>query len=532
MAPPPVPNPLAASADKTTHNTLSEGMVRLPIGWPATDPQPNARTLFWLVIPTRTGGRLTIVHEGGGTLRQLVGHDGAEILVKGGSSKIEYDVPVGRYGLHYVIAEGGSPRTVSCQFVQECVARTSPSDSAPMFAPWNFFYWPSADPYMLPHTDEKTHVITWVPSPNRYLPTEIAVLRKYARAFGKNPDLAEKWERHFHVEANGPEWEGHCHLAAAASILFEEPVARTVSFHDLTTNAPAKESFSIEEIKYLASEWVGNFSNPERVWALEKGGVVHNDLKKVYYPMVFKPGEPMDAAGLAFAIRSYLPKETNPDEMARKTLRSQPHLVGDVKGWFGELAASFYQALIDQIKVDKQALVADLRGAGALSGPAEVWNHAVFYYKASYEERTPDHGADADSLDMWITCSIMANADLSPGTDPKTGELVSTGVPNPWNTSESRTSFQQWRLVFDGKGNILGKDTRNEWMHCNLSSATGSPELYAPAFLLKMKSPTFVPNQPSSETTLQLGLGNQEVGSELVAAKTPLAKLRQRYERK
>ena len=110
-------------------------------------------------------------------------------------------------------------------------------DSDPPLVPWDFYYWPTS---RSPH--------------NPFSKGAGNVLEVYARAFGHDPAAARKAEQADHSSeevkrAPYYDWVGHCHMAAPASALFEEP--KTVDYNGVF--------FSSEDLKFLATEYWGNF---------------------------------------------------------------------------------------------------------------------------------------------------------------------------------------------------------------------------------------------------------------------------------
>src|SRR5262249_52054919 len=135
-----------------------------------------------------------------------------------------------------------------------------------------------------------------------------------------------------------------------------------------------------------------------------------------------------------------------------------------------------------------------------------------------------------DPRDMWIALTILANQDA---LVYDAGNIVSSGLPafvsktsiEKSNQYAHRESWQELRIIFDDQGNIVVQDPRNDWLHSRASQS--GPELYPPAFLLRVEPPRLVPR---TGTTLEFG--NIEVGQELVLSKMPLATVRARYRSK
>jgi hypothetical protein len=353
-------NPVAASADGKTRNTLGINMVRLPIGHSAEDPRPaGPRTMFWVVIPTNTGGRLICKHLGGGILT-LLAHDGRLKIAGNSSDLLDIAIHPGTHGLMYVAADGGTRREVTARFVQVAFAREGVAARDKPLIPWNFWFFPSARTYL----DGKVNPDAAEPE---------AIVRKFVHAMKTDPkeasdiaDKAAKWEHDNHGADVGPDWLGHCHNAAGASIVFEPPIARTVN----------GQSFSDNDLGLIAAELFGNIGSARNAFVLrgtapgmgppqmfsrsgpgglpfeseadlqrEAGPVFASHLGNLFYPMCFKPSEAKsaDIGTLARALMAF--DRTMPPEEASRLARrafATMNIQRLLNDWFGELAARFY----------------------------------------------------------------------------------------------------------------------------------------------------------------------------------------------
>src|SRR5262249_29188995 len=148
-------------------------------------------------------------------------------------------------------------------------------DSDPPLIPWTFWYWPTA-------------------KGNAFWDLAGDVMARFGKAFGKNPNDCKSAEQTDHVTdpvSDIPyfDWQGHCHLAAPASILFEEP-------RDTKHNG---QSFDQADLKFLALEYWGNFGKVLPVWELARGP----EIGKYYLPRYFKPGEPKNHSTLVNGLK-------------------------------------------------------------------------------------------------------------------------------------------------------------------------------------------------------------------------------------
>lgn len=528
MAPP--KQPLAAGApDENDANTLQQGIVRLPLGHSAVDPDAqHVKTYFWFYIPTNTGGMLTLTHTGRGGSLTLLGGDGRTILVpKTSSGVIMVDTRAfkQKFGDFYVVLDGGDNREVESRFVQIGVARESANQSSAPIIPWNFHFWPSARQFPSGAT-------------NPMIQTMEDILRKYAKGFGKSESDILRWERDNHEVAVGPGWGGHCHLAAGASILFKQPVARTVN---VPGSASAQVAFSEEDLEFLAAEWFGGFGGKLIVFALDKRGTEpwHALLPDRYYTQLLKPSEtklpaPDLARRLEQAIVAFNPSlASKAAEMAKKaTARGN---LGDlVAVTFAQAAVDFYQALIVHLYKNGNALEADLRGSGASSTPQEVWNHAVFYYEAAYKEILPAERWDpVNNNYMEIELLLVANYDYPQPPSPGLPAVVSQGFVDVNNArAPSRKVRFSFDIAFDkGSGDMAKSDSRNHWRSCR--DGTTNDELYAPAYLAELALVGVTPQTAESNTDPDPRVvGNPHVDLDLVSGPAPLLEVRGRYKKK
>lgn len=562
-------NPVAASADGRTKNTLGINMVRLPIGHEAEDPRPaGPRTMFWLVIPTNTGGRLICEHKGGGILT-LLAHDGRTDI--GGVPKLLLDIVIHpkSKGVMYVAADEGTPRKVTARFEQVGIAREGASQKDAPLIPWNFWYFPSARKFSGGEVNADAGVAE-------------AIIRKYIHAVTTEPraattlaDKAAKWEHDNHGADVGPSWLGHCHNAAGASIVFEQPVAKTVN----------GQSFTEDELELIATELFGNLGSGRVAFALrgtapgmgpprmfsksapeglpfesvadearEARPVFTKGFDHLFYPMCFKPSEAKspNVGMLERALRGFDPtmgREANALAIRAFASMDIPKLVRE---WYSELAAQFYNALVECILKGKHALEGDLASLDPAAGPEEVWNHAVFHYKAVFSE-TNYHNDPAkdnnDPLDVTLTIDLTANDDgRLPIVDPITGNVTMSSAGAParptrdggvdLSKANQRRSQQVLRLIFDRAGEITFDD-RNDWIaskNADLENrnrpgkAHVSSDTHAPRYLAWMALDFGAERRVLAPDLPPLARGNIAVQLEALSGPAPLLALRRRFQ--
>lgn len=555
-------NKVAATKDTTPYNTLSTTMVRLPIGHSARDTSNTAATLFHLLVPTNAGGDLSFVSTGTGTVEMtLYAHDGTTKLA--GPSSIgslshhlgPSTAKAATHGTYYLLVKGPSPREVSCKFRQTGVARNGTSDKDPPLIPWNFHFWPSAQTF----TDGTT---------NPAIAKMETVLRNYAKAFNHNGDEAVKFEASHHQPAIGEKWVGHCHFIARASILFERPVDTSVA---VPGKPSEKVSFTEEELWFLAGEWFGG-------WATRQFEYTYKDGYPPFESQQFRDedGKPVTVAGalpdrflgdflkpseldlpeaqlidrIKAAIVAYDPSLQPRAQKLAQVLANMGR--AQIKMLFGQRAAFFYSALVENLHVRKEPLVGDMRGEEAGNTAPEVWNHAVFLFEASFKEILPLDEAgkpDPSSLKnqdfMEISLTTVANEDYGqlpsaskeavkpPAlTEPDGSVNVSSG------NVENRKSRHVLHIAFDASsGDIkiptqveaeaqkLGDD-RHRWLKCR----AGADDIYIPRTLAKvLPVATKVPPATRTAASKPTEMGNKFVELDAAAPPSPILKIRKRY---
>lgn len=268
-------------------------------------------------------------------------------------------------------------------------------------------------------------------------------------AFGKNALEAAQWEEHQHQKEKAPEWEGHCHRAAPASVVFEEPAAKKTF---------GGQTFDQEELEFLATELYGNFwEEQDKVWELSK--------EKAYPLGGLKPGLPKDEAAL---LTAYQWKGKNTTEAAKAVADlvanagSETAVAERIDVAFGTQAALLYAALLHHVLRAGEPLWSNLRSNASFEGPAPVWNHAVWFFRSTYAEF--GGGKLTDDRDMVIGCEIFANVDDFP-SDGAPGKAVGAEAVPIDSSKMSLYVKNTFRLQFDGGSGMLDfMDERARWL--------------------------------------------------------------------
>jgi hypothetical protein len=468
-------------------NILKLPVTRLPVGWRVSQPAPLTRFRIW--VPTNTGGTLTVRHLGSG---QVDLRKPAKKVLKPAAKEVVYQVKTGEFGEFFVLADGALNEVVECTFVQISFSRDGEGDSDPPLAPWTFYYWPTALKIKQSDGSEKTN--TWSDQ-------AADVMDRYGQAFsldGAACRLAEKTDHG--TPSVGAGWEGHCHNSAPASILFEQPTA--ITYKGI--------SFDEEEMEYLAAEFFGNFGTFESGWQLKRGSSKPGGATARWYlPGYFKPGGPKTRDAFVWGLKkegyNAASGANSADVIADayiSSFGSEAAFSTQIEQWMGELAAEFYDNLIQFMRVKKHPLLSNMRSYGGGNGPEEVWNQGYFWYQAWYQE----NGDTKDEKDMIILFDLRANLDKYPSTGLP-AEIIGNDMKP--KDSDSLIFNMEWRIQFDASGKIVVVDKKNEWRHLKNSSAD---ELYAPSNMLTLAKPV-----STRKTGDAFSLGNKFVGSDLVS---------------
>lgn len=468
--------PVAPNVD----NTFAPLLRRLPIGRSASAPNRGAYFRLW--IPTMTGGTLKVRHDAHGWV-ELQRPLGTPISKRAAS--LEHVIEFGTSGWFFVKAVG-APVKVSCTFKQIGVARDGPDDDSPPLLPYNFWFWPTAK--KLADGEQL--------GDNEFAIRALELFQKYTKATGREGMDGVIWESAKHQRDVGAPWEGHCHFAAAASFVFEPPVAQTINH----------VRFDTEEIELLAAEWFGNFGELTRVFTLSIGDGTPGRFPLLAY---FKPGGRKRPEDL---VRAVSQESEHGFERASMAVYLLVELLGGEQNFelamnvlFGTSASVLYRVLINWVLLQRQPLMGNMRTYSGAGGPEEVWNQAVFMYEADYKEAEPVE----DETMIEVACRIYANQDTYPSTglpaDVKPGQRVPHPVP-------SRSLLYQYtfRLGFDRAGDLVTNDKRNAWLGAKNDSgediyALTDLEAWKQARSERWKEP------PGEETRV----GNPLVGYEL-----------------
>jgi len=486
--------PVAPNLD----NTFGPLIKRLPLGRSARSPLRSSFFRVW--VPTEAGGKLTVRHTAGGTV-ELQRPLGTPISPR--KRVVEHvikDELNTEYGWYYVKAVG-APVEVDCTFQQVGFAREGPSDDDAPLIPYNFWFWPTA---------QKATLGGGMVEDNKFVKQAVDVLARYCKITGQNGTSAGMWEAIKHQKPEGMGWEGHCHHAAPASILFHAPASKVIE----------GVAFDKEEIEYLATEFFGNFGGYRLVWHLD---VLAPPLR---FPLIayLKPGLPKTREDL---IRGLSP------EIGETAAGLVDLWIKDFSGMeeilersFAKAARTFYGKLVNQMLRRKHPLMANMRAYDGHSGPEEVWNQALFWYEATFREADPIEIPGAPPVEaervIEVTCRLFANEDKYPSTGLPGYVKNNETIPYHDKVHPSLLYVYTWRFVFDDRG-MVADDPRGAWLHARNAF---DEEIFPPTYLAVVDAPQPErrPEIPGYETMV----GNPMVGRELLSL--GLIQMRKRYQ--
>lgn len=412
----------------------------------------GGEALFWVWVPTKEGGELTIEVEPGARARIRVMKAKGQVVAQTNGADLTYRVPrgeVGRLDVHVLPAA----LDVRASFRRTVWSR----DGAKPLVPWNFWYfpyrWGSA---MYPSRD-----------------IQLSAMKKWDRKLFPAGDrtLAIDWERKHHITDDPAvgAWEGHCDFAAASSIYFERP-------------APSPP-FETEELMLLAAEWTGNHTRPDHddcwgSWQQQPRLVLHSKDAEPktgasgHLLRLLRPDDWNDEPGIVLHAKSRY-REAFPDvydRSADRIAKRAEELLGSeagrarVKKCFADSVVELLRFVDRRLGVEGHPLLTDIGGhwmpdpRGATA--AHVWNHVMFAATIDYVEPSPPQVGGVDPRCIDLTVDFAFNADRAPTRhSPALPANFVDGVVVP-NDSAERLRFDA-RATFTSSGELESLDAHH-----------------------------------------------------------------------
>lgn len=454
-------------ADQTV-DVYVDQVVRVKVGYPDEDsvPGPNTVDRTWVIfyLPETKGAAQ---NQGSGfwtwlgmtTNRGIVdyfGTDPAGAAVQQGGA-FDFVLGAKAAGWHFarVVGGGAGPARVSVRLVEEAYAREDPAYNAAPLIPWTFYFWP---------TGTGANTTSRQPRADRDVFSPLWAFDVWA---GRNPTAANSafgWESNpanAHHDTEG-DWSGHCNQAATASIIFKEPPANIDWRWKDAARGNRQLSLDSEGLKVLATEFAGHRVRTETLFTI--------------FPAMIPEG-----AGLGEQAK--LIRELNgliPDRVPRKFPER------------GTYAARIFSAMQTELGENGQPLLTDVRApaGGGAAAMNQVWNQAIYLYRAYYREHPQALQTDAEerrAQDMQVNLTVFWNEDYQPtyGPDKATAAVVDRGggvfTVTPRDIDGRGLSLWRQmllRLQFSSGGRLNAADARN-----NIETSTGLNN--SPFYLLR-----------------------------------------------
>ena len=455
-----------------TVDVYVDQVVRVKVGYPDEDSVagPNTVDRSWVIfyLPETKGAA---ENQGSGLWTWLglttskgevhyFGTDpGGNAIKKGNRFDVILGPKQGAWHFARVVGGGAGPARVSVRLIEQGYARDSQEYNAAPLIPWTFYFWPT--PARAPGIHEY-NTTSRKPRADREVFSPLWAFDVWA---GRNPTAKESafgWESdpaHFHCDTKGG-WSGHCNQAATASVIFKEPPANIQWKWDDAARGNLQLALDSEGLKILATEFAGHRTRTEILFAIDS--------------KLIPPGE---EAKFIDNLKGLVP-----NRVARKFPER------------GTYAVRLLTTLQNELGVKGQPLLTDVRTAPPQTRAAEVidevWNQAIYLYRAQYREHPQAPQGDSEerrAQDMEVTVRVFWNEDYSPTYGPGKATATVTDLGNGKYTVTPREidgrNSALWRkmvlrLQFCNGGKLKTDDERN-----NIESCTGKDDTHY--FLLR-----------------------------------------------
>jgi hypothetical protein len=308
----------------------------------------------------------------------------------------------GAAGYRYCQIPDAAAARVTPRLQEEGASRDGQAYDSGPFVPWSFYFW-SACRAMPQNAGTPVAFLpsAHVDNASRYSPFETfdAHFGLGTASFDWESDPAHDTHNDSGLDHACPSWVGHCNMMGAAAVVFDTPVDQ--------------DPFDFEELKLFAAEFAGNHTASTNVWALADHEVAQNH-----------PARP---------IRKVVPSNLTP-QLNEAAWRAEQKR--EVREALGPAAVQLLAALRQHLGGQGEPLLCDMRAAydaqNVQGSSAEVWNQAVFLYRAYYAEHesaTAAHGGEVrQGQDLQVAIEIYANSDgvLPPATPLRRSSAASS----------------------------------------------------------------------------------------------------------
>jgi hypothetical protein len=265
-------------------------------------------------------------------------------------------------------------------------AQVQPEEGTATIRPWSGWWWPA----------HSGHLVLG------YLYGDPGALYKHDQVSGRH---AAAWERKapYHFTPGGPDWWGHCHAWAAASILEPEP-RREVTQNGVT--------FHVGDLKGLLSE--AHFSDKPAFYGQRSFGNPEDDFQDMYPQEVWSVLRQQIYQNKLAVIFDLAP---GPEVWSYPAYRYQIRFQPIDEASYRSLAAA-------ALPLEKRPRAADLPGAIAYTGQLSLWGATFGVY--------PDFLGTATTQHDYLFVFRVRGGVLAPGSDHWVGKNVQDHPDFAW----------------------------------------------------------------------------------------------------
>ncbi len=497
-------------------------VVRVKVGYPNEESVPGRNTVdrTWVrfYLPETKGAgenqgsgfRTSLgMTTDKGTLHYLGANRSGDPFRQGGTFDFILGPQPGGWHFARVSGELQGPAKVSVRLSEKAYAREGQGYGAEPLIPWTFYYWPT-------NAGKGGNTTIQEPKANRLVKSPLWAYDVWCGGNPRAPDSAFGWESNpENTHCNyGSSWAGHCNAAAAASILFKEPPGDIDWQWDDVARGNLKLCLNSEGLKLLATEYAGHQILKETLFSTNRD-MVEGELAKyigLSQGIVLSRSRGATRERADYAVRLFASLQTELGEggwplltdvrapVARQRAEFKPHAEEMARQELQEEEEARKRQRLKPLKPKDRdaefAKILDRVFRNEAARPDEVWNQAIYFYEASYQEHPdapPAEAEDRRAQDLRVTLKVYWNEDY-PGTyDAATAVVVDEGHGKFSVTprKKDRRSLSLWRelvlrLQFSNGGRLKAMDDRNNIESCMGQSGDQNQEFYVLRYLEKV----------------------------------------------
>ncbi len=398
------------------------------------------------------------------------GQDGVAVLPE--QEQILPPQADGGWRLARIVGAQVGPATLEVRLSETAYAREATAFDAVPLIPWQFWMYP---------TDHENNATSQAPVAGSYKFSPLWAWDVLSGRDPRAPKSAFGWEKNpenGHCDTFGA-WSGHCNQAAAASIIFVEPPPDALWQRRDVARGNLDLQLDGEALKLLATEFAGNRVRTQTLFTTHAGQMLeHHALvdarakalranNQRYYraadDVLYREDETLVAGPQrenielqASVARSSQLGEFNAFEhttweaynaaLQAWTVAAAACYVDHVENMNvnhaapavperGRYAVKLFQALQSKLGTEGVPLLTDVRTTAVRRCESEVWNQAVYLYRATYRQHPlaaldVQVGEPVSAQDLEVTVKIYWNEDKLPtyGTATATVTPAQGGV--------------------------------------------------------------------------------------------------------